>query len=66
MTEPEYRPGLEDVPAAKSAVSFIDGKRALLEYRGIPAEVLAKESCFEETSYPVSYTHLTLPTILRV
>ena len=44
MTEPEYRPGLEDVPAAKSAVSFIDGKRALLEYRGIPAEVLAKES----------------------
>ena len=51
MTEPEYRPGLEDVPAAKSAVSFIDGKRALLEYRGIPAEVLAKESCFEETTY---------------
>ena len=51
MTEPEYRPGLEDVPAAKSAVSFIDGKRALLEYRGIPAEVLAKEGCFEETTY---------------
>lgn len=51
MTELEYRPGLEDVPAAKSAVSFIDGQRALLEYRGIPAEILAKESCFEETSY---------------
>jgi citrate synthase len=51
MTEPEYRPGLEDVPAAKSAVSFIDGKRARLEYRGIPVEVLAKESCFEETCW---------------
>lgn len=51
MTEPEYRPGLEDVPAAKSAVSFIDGKRARLEYRGIPVEVLAKESCFEETAW---------------
>jgi citrate synthase len=51
MTEPEYRPGLEDVPAAKSAVSFIDGQRALLEYRGIPAETLAKESCFEETAF---------------
>jgi citrate synthase len=51
MTELEYRPGLEDVPAAKSAVSFIDGQRALLEYRGIPAEILAKESCFEETAY---------------
>ena len=51
MTELEYRPGLEDVPAAKSGVSFIDGQRALLEYRGIPAEILAKESCFEETAY---------------
>jgi citrate synthase len=50
-SEIEYRPGLDDVPAAKSAVSFIDGQRALLEYRGIPAEVLAKESCFEETAY---------------
>jgi citrate synthase len=51
MSEPEFRPGLEDVPAAKSAVSFIDGKRARLEYRGIPVEVLAKESCFEETAW---------------
>ncbi len=50
-TEPEYRPGLEDVPAAKSAVSFIDGKRARLEYRGIPVDVLARESCFEETTW---------------
>lgn len=50
-TEPEFKPGLEDVPAAKSAVSFIDGKRARLEYRGIPVEVLAKESSFEEVSW---------------
>ena len=50
-SEPEFRPGLEDVPAAKSAVSFIDGKRALLEYRGIPVEILARESCFEETAW---------------
>ena len=49
--EIEYRPGLEDVPAAESAVSFIDGKKARLEYRGIAVEVLAKESCFEETAW---------------
>lgn len=49
--ESEFRPGLEDVPAAKSAVSFLDGKKARLEYRGIPVEALAKESCFEETSW---------------
>ncbi len=51
MSDRQVIPGLEDVPAAKSAVSFIDGKRARLEYRGIPVEVLARESCFEETSW---------------
>jgi citrate synthase len=51
MSEPEYRPGLADVPAAESAVSFIDGKRARLEYRGIAVETLARESTFEETTW---------------
>src|SRR3954463_3766901 len=51
MSEPEYRPGLADVPAAESAVSFIDGKRARPEYRGIAVETLARESCFEETAW---------------
>ncbi|MEZ6139490.1 MAG: citrate synthase [Zavarzinella sp.] len=43
--------GLADVPVARSGVSFIDGKRAILSYRGIPVETLAKESCFEETTW---------------
>jgi citrate synthase len=51
MSQPELRPGLADVPVAESAISFIDGKRALLEYRGIPVDVLARESCFEETAW---------------
>src|SRR6201993_3888390 len=51
MSELEYRPGLADVPVAESGVSFIDGKRARLEYRGIAVETLAKESSFEETTY---------------
>ena len=49
--EVEYRPGLADVPVAESAVSFLDGKRARLEYRGIAVETLARESCFEETAW---------------
>ncbi len=44
-------PGLENVPVAESAVSYIDGKRAQLEYRGIAVETLAKESSFEETTF---------------
>ena len=51
MSELEFRPGLADVPVAESAISFIDGQRARLEYRGIAVETLAKESCFEETSW---------------
>src|SRR6201993_4288586 len=51
MSELEYRPGLADVPVAESSVSFIDGKRARLEYRGIAVETLARESCFEETAW---------------
>jgi citrate synthase len=47
----DLRPGLADVPVAESAVSFIDGKRARLEYRGIAVETLARESSFEETAY---------------
>lgn len=46
-----FRPGLENVEAARSAVSEIDGKRAVLEYRGIAVETLAKESCYEETAW---------------
>ncbi len=51
MSQLEYRPGLADVPCAESAVSFIDGKRARLEYRGVAVETLARESSFEETSW---------------
>ena len=51
VSEADYKPGLEDVPAAKSAISFLDGKKARLEYRGIPVEVLAKESNFEEVCW---------------
>src|SRR5207248_1917036 len=51
MTPLELRPGLADVPVAESAISFIDGKRARLEYRGIAAETLARESTYEETAW---------------
>jgi len=51
MSQLELRPGLADVPVAESSISFIDGKRARLEYRGIAVETLARQSCFEETCW---------------
>jgi len=47
----EYIPGLEKVPAAESAISFIDGEKGILEYRGIRIEELAAHSTFEEVAY---------------
>jgi len=60
MSQTEIPAGLADVPVAKSAVSIIDGKRALLSYRGIPVETLAKESSYEETAWLL--LHGQLPT----
>lgn len=47
----EYKPGLEGIPAAQSSISYVDGQRGILEYRGIRIEELAAKSSFLETSY---------------
>lgn len=44
-------PGLAGIPAAESAVSYIDGNVGVLEYRGYPIEDLSAHSTFEETVY---------------
>ena len=47
----EYKPGLEGIPATKSSISFVDGQKGILEYRGIAIEELARRSSFLETAY---------------
>jgi citrate synthase len=47
----EFKPGLEGVPATMSSISYVDGKKGVLEYRGIPIQELAAKSTFLETSY---------------
>lgn len=51
MTVCEYKPGLENIPAAQSSISYVDGQKGLLEYRGIRIEELAEKSSFVETAY---------------
>jgi citrate synthase len=46
----DYLPGLAGVPATKSNISYIDGEKGVLAYRGYPIETLAKHSGFEETA----------------
>ncbi|ACO03476.1 MAG TPA: citrate synthase [Persephonella sp.] len=47
----EVYAGLAGIPVVKSSISYIDGEKGVLEYRGIPIEELAKNSNFLETSY---------------
>lgn len=54
----EFRPGLEGVPATLSSISFVDGQRGVLEYRGISIEQLAQQSSFLETAYLLIWGHL--------
>jgi len=56
--EMEVVPGLAGIPAAESSISFIDGEKGILEYRGILAEVLAEKSNFIEVSYLLIFGRL--------
>lgn len=57
----DFMPGLAGVPAAKSAISDVDGARGVLEYRGIRVEELCQQSSFLETSYLLLFGRL--PTV---
>ena len=61
ITQCEFRPGLENIPAAKSNIAYVDGKQGILEYRGITIEKLAQSSTFLETAYLLIWGYL--PTV---
>lgn len=56
----QYKPGLAGIPAAESSISYIDGDKGVLEYRGFPIETLAEKSSFEEVCWLL--LHGKLPT----
>jgi citrate synthase len=53
-----FDPGYGDVGSCKSAVTFIDGDKGILRYRGYPIEQLAKQSTFLEVAYLLIYGNL--------
>ncbi len=44
-------PGFANTASCQSRITFVDGERGILRYRGIPVEQLAKHSTFVETAY---------------
>jgi citrate synthase len=51
-------PAFMNTASVKSAITFIDGDKGILRYRGIPIEQLAEKSTFVETAYLLIYGHL--------
>jgi citrate synthase len=50
--------GYGNTGSCLSAITFIDGDKGILRYRGIPIEELAEKSTFVETTYLLIYGHL--------
>jgi citrate synthase len=50
--------GYKNTGATKSAITFLDGEKGILRYRGYPIEQLAEESEFLEVAYLLIYGEL--------
>jgi citrate synthase len=46
-----YDPGFMNTASCRSRITFIDGERGILDYRGYPIEQLAEQSSYLETAY---------------
>jgi citrate synthase len=55
-----YDPAFLNTAACRSAITFIDGDKGVLEYRGYPIEQLAEKSSYIEVAYLL--IHGELPT----
>lgn len=53
-----YDPAYFNTAAVTSRISFIDGDKGILNYRGYPIEQLAEKSSFLEVSYLLIYGSL--------
>src|SRR5690242_2232884 len=59
-----YDPAYMATAACRSAVTFIDGEKGILQYRGYPIEQLAEQSTFLEVAYLL--VHGELPNKLEL
>jgi len=51
-------PAFMNTASVESAITYLDGEKGILRYRGIPIEELGEKSSFIETAYLLIYGHL--------
>jgi citrate synthase len=60
-----YDPAFMNTASCRSSITFIDGDKGILEYRGYPIEQLAEHSDFLETAYLILFGELPTADQLR-
>jgi citrate synthase len=60
-----YDPAFMNTASCKSAITFIDGERGILRYRGYPIEQLAERCTFLEVAYLLLHGELPSPPELQ-
>jgi citrate synthase len=59
-----YDPAFNNTAACISRITYIDGDKGILRYRGYPIETLAEKSSYLETAYLILYGELPTKTQL--
>jgi citrate synthase len=60
-----YDPGFMNTASCQSRITYIDGDRGILRYRGYPIEQIAEKSSYLETAYLILYGELPNKTQLE-
>jgi len=60
-----YDPAFMNTASCKSSITFIDGDKGILRYRGYPIEVLAEHCTFLEVAYLILFGELPTETQLK-
>jgi citrate synthase len=60
-----YDPAFMNTSSCRSRITFIDGDKGILEYRGYPIEQLAEHSTYLETAYLIIFGELPTRTQLE-
>lgn len=58
-------PGYKNTGSTKSAITFLDGEKGILQYRGYPIEQLAEKATFMEVAYLLIYGELPSKQVLE-
>jgi citrate synthase len=53
-----YDPAFQNTASCRSSITFIDGDKGILEYRGYPIDQLAEQSTYLETAYLILFGEL--------